>query len=94
MITQCEFLRIRLFGGRQEGGGGETSEGNVYVTAFCPILPSPLRILRPRPLPSCSEPHYESEAKCEVFKTNFHMNSFALSLAFIMRLTGTRKWTI
>ena len=27
-------------------------------------------------------------------KTNFHMKSFALSLAFIMRLTATRKWPI
>ena len=47
-----------------------------------------------RPFPSCLEPHYESEAKCKVFvmkisfhsyanKTNFHMKSFALSLAFI-----------
>ena len=25
-------------------------------------------------------------------KTNFHMKSFALSLAFIVRLTTTRKW--
>ena len=27
-------------------------------------------------------------------KTNFHMNSFALSLAFIVRFTTTRKWPI
>ena len=27
-------------------------------------------------------------------KTNFHMKIFALSLAFIMRFTATRKWTI
>ena len=58
-----------------------------------------------RRFPSCFEPHYESEAKCKVFihkiifhsyanKTNFHMKSFALSLAFIMRLTATRKWPI
>ena len=56
-----------------------------------------------RPFPSFFEPHYESEAKCKVFvmkisfhsyanKTNFHMKSFALSLAFIMRFTATRKW--
>ena len=54
-----------------------------------------------RPLPSCFEPH-ESEAKCKVFvvkigflsyanKTNFHVKSFALSLAFIVRFTATRK---
>ena len=58
-----------------------------------------------RPFPSCFEPHYESEAKCKVFimkisfhshanKTNFHVKSFALSLAFIMRFTTTRKWPI
>ena len=29
-----------------------------------------------------------------VNKTNFHMKSFALSLAFIVRLTATRKWSI
>ena len=56
-----------------------------------------------RPFPSCFEPHYESEAKCKVFvmkisfhsscnKTNFHVKSFALSLAFIVRFTATRKW--
>ena len=27
-------------------------------------------------------------------KTNFHMKSFALSLAFILRFTATRKWPI
>ena len=58
-----------------------------------------------RPFPSCCEPHYESEAKCKVFimkisfhstasKTYFHMKSFALSLAFIMRFTVTQKWPI
>ena len=58
-----------------------------------------------RPFSSCFEPHYESEAKCKVFvvkinfhsyanKTNFHMKSVALSLAFIMRFTATRKWSI
>ena len=58
-----------------------------------------------RPFPSCFEPHYESEAKCKVFvkeisfhsyanKTNFHMNSFAFSLACIVRFTATRKWSI
>ena len=55
-----------------------------------------------RPLPSCFEPCYESKALCIVFirkisfhshaiKTNFHMKSFALSLAFIMRYKTTRK---
>ena len=54
---------------------------------------------------SCFEPHYESEAKCKVFvikisrhsypnKTNFHVKSFAFSLAFIVRLIATRKWPI
>ena len=58
-----------------------------------------------RLFPSCFEPHYDSEAKCKVIimkisfhsyanKTNFHMKSFALSLAFIMRFTATRKWPI
>ena len=51
------------------------------------------------------EPHYESEAKFKVFivrisfhsyvnKTNFHVKNFALSLAFIMRLTTTWNWPI
>ena len=48
--------------------------------------------LNNRPFPSYFEPHYESEAKCKGFisftdanKTNYHMKSFALSLAFIMK---------
>ena len=51
------------------------------------------------------EPHYESEAKCKASvmkirfhsnanKTNFHMESFALSLAFIVSFTASRKWPI
>ena len=58
-----------------------------------------------RPFPSCFEPHYESEAKYKVFvmkisfhsyanKTNFHIKSFALSLAFIVRFTATWKWSV
>ena len=58
-----------------------------------------------RPFPSCSETHYESEAKCKAFhmqirfvciwmKTNFREKSFALSLIFIMRFKATRKWPI
>ena len=58
-----------------------------------------------RPFPSCFEPHCESEAKCKDFvmsisfhsyanKTNFHMKSFAPSVAFIVRFTATRKWPI
>ena len=58
-----------------------------------------------RPFPSCFEPHYESEAKCEIFvmkisfhshanKTNFLMKSFALSLASIVSFTANRKWPI
>ena len=57
------------------------------------------------PFPSCIEPRYESEAKCKAFimkisfhsyanKTNFHMKSCALGLAFIMRYTATWKWPI
>ena len=57
------------------------------------------------PFPSCFETHYESEVKCKIFvmtisflsyakKTNFHMKSFALSLAFIVRFTATQKWPI
>ena len=57
------------------------------------------------PFPSCCEPHYKSEAKCKVFimiisfhsyanKTNFQMETFALSLAFIIRFIATRKWSI
>ena len=56
-----------------------------------------------RPFPSCFEPRYESDASCIVFivkislhsyakKTNLHMKSFALSLAFGMRFKDTRKW--
>ena len=58
-----------------------------------------------RPFPSCCEPHYESEAKRYVFlsklvfihmqiKLIFLWKAFALSLAFIMRFTATRKWPI
>ena len=58
-----------------------------------------------RPFSSCFEPHYESEAKRKGFimkisfhsyvnKTNFHMKSFALSLAFIVSFSATRKWPI
>ena len=58
-----------------------------------------------RPFLSCFEPPYAREAKCKVFvmkinfhsyanKTNFHMKSFALSLAFIVRFIATRKWPI
>ena len=58
-----------------------------------------------RPFLSCFDSHYESEAKCKVFVmkisfhsyaniTNFHMISFALSLAFIVRFKATRKWPI
>ena len=58
-----------------------------------------------RPFQSYFELHYESKAKCKVFvikisfhsfanKTNFHMKSFALSLAFIVRFTATQKWPI
>ena len=46
--------------------------------------------------------HHESEANCKVLimkitfpsyanKTNFHMNRFVFSLAFITRLTATRQ---
>ena len=75
---------------------------------FCSINPSFVAFSCHRPnrlFPSCFEPHYGSEAKCKVFvmkssfhsysnKTNFHMESFALSLAFIVRFTATRKWPI
>ena len=55
--------------------------------------------------PSCFEPRYESEAKGKVLSikisfhsyannNNFHMKSFALNLAFIMRFNATRKWPI
>ena len=56
--------------------------------------------------PSCFDPCHESEAKCKGFvmkisfhsnatnKTNFHMKSFALSLAVIVSFTATRKWPI
>ena len=48
-----------------------------------------------RPFPSSFEPHFEGEAKCNSYANkNFLMKSFALSLAFIMRFTATRKWPI
>ena len=58
-----------------------------------------------RPFPSCFEPHFQCETKCKVFimkisyhsyaiKTDFHMKSFALGLAFIMRFTAIGKWPI
>ena len=58
-----------------------------------------------KPFPSCFELHYENEAKYKVFvmkisfhsyanKTYFHMKSFALSLAFVVRFKVTRKWPI
>ena len=58
-----------------------------------------------RPFLSCFEPHYENEAKCKFVvikisfhsyanKTNFHVKSFVLCLAFIVRFTSTRKWPI
>ena len=64
-----------------------------------------LQTIPNRPSPSSFEPHYKSEVKCKVFvmkisfhsyanKANFHMKSFALSLAFIVRFTATRKWPI
>ena len=56
-----------------------------------------------KPFPSCFEPHYEREASCigfmkisfhsYAYKTNFHMKSVALSLAFVTRFKETRKWT-
>ena len=70
-----------------------------------PCKPPIRKFYTNRPFPSCFEPHYEIEAKCKAFvlkisfhsnanKTNFHMNSFALSLSFIVRFTATRKWPI
>ena len=52
-----------------------------------------------------SAPHYENEALCKVVimkirfhsyanKSNFHMKSFALSFAFVIRFKATRKWSI
>ena len=49
--------------------------------------------------------HFRVALKCKVFimkinfhsyvdKTNFHMKSFAYSLAFIMRFTATREWPV
>ena len=61
-----------------------------------------------RPISSCSEPRCESKAKCKAChmkislfahdfhshanKTSFHLKSFALNLAFVMKLKATRKW--
>ena len=63
------------------------------------------RVVINRPYPSCFKTHHESEAKYKVFtfmkisfhsyanKTNFHVKSFARSLAFVMTLT-TNEWRI
>ena len=90
-------------GGGQGGGGGghvmhpsQRSLSKLCLASKCYTI---------RPFPSFCEPHYESEAKCEDFvmeisfhsyanKPNFHMESFARSLAFIVRFTATRKWPI
>ena len=37
---------------------------------------------------------YEISFVLHMNETNFQNKNFALSLAFIMRLTGTRKWPI
>ena len=58
-----------------------------------------------RPFPSSKKSHFQNEAKCETFvlkmsficiiiKNHFHINGFALSLAFKVRFFGTRKWPI
>ena len=59
-----------------------------------------------KPFLSSKKSHFQNEAKCETFvvkmtficitikKKKFHINGFALSLAFEARFFGTRKWPI
>ena len=58
-----------------------------------------------RPLPSSKNSHFQNEAKCKTFlakmsfictrmKKDYHINSFALSLALKLRLEVTRKGPI
>ena len=58
-----------------------------------------------RPFPSSKNSHFQNEAKCKTFlakmsfictriKKDYHINSFALSLAFKLRLEVTRKGPI
>ena len=42
----------------------------------------------------CKTFHMKISFVCMWMKTNFHNTNFALSLAFIMRFTATRKWLI
>ena len=62
-------------------------------------------MIQNRPFPSSKKSHFQNEAKCETFvvkisficiiiKTHFHVNGFALSLAWEMRFFETRKWPI
>ena len=57
------------------------------------------------PFPSCLEPLFQSEAKCETFhmkmsfhscanETPLHVKRFALDLAVKQRTKATRKWLI
>ena len=60
------------------------------------------QVFSKRPFATCPAHHYESQETCIVFiihisfhsnenKNNFHMNSFAKILAFVIRFKETRK---
>ena len=77
----------------------------VNMTAGFYAFLANLHNFRNRPFPSCLEPSNGSEDNCRVFvmktsfhsytnKANFRMKSFAPSLAFVMRFTAIRKWSI
>ena len=93
---------------------------NVYYhpNAYCTCIPygSILTLLLlnwagmvvyNRPLPWCSKPRFQSEARCEAIdvkmiyykyshanKTHFHKKGFALTLVLRVRIFGTRKWPV
>ena len=77
----------------------------VNMTAGFYAFLANLHNFRNRPFPSCLEPSNGSEDNCRVFvmktsfhsytnKANFRMKSFPPSLAFVMRFTEIRKWSI
>ena len=97
MLVKISGLIHFFFRGGGGGAGVLVPEERDQIFVTCKSS------YRCQSLPSCFEPHNESKAKCKDFimkiifhsyrnKTNFHMKSFACSLAFIMRFKATWKW--
>ena len=93
--------RVSSSHGQSEGKRRATGARNIttQISLRCEIT------FDNKPFPSCFEPRCESEAKSKVFilkisfhsygkKTNSHMKSYALDIAFITRFEATRKWLI